>query len=81
MCLTLCDLWTVAQSGFSVHGISQARILEWWPLPSSRALPHQGIEPRSPALQILYHLSHQGNSDVSSAEIFAVDPFSPWHHE
>ena len=29
-------LWTVASSGSSVHGILQARILEWVALPSSR---------------------------------------------
>ena len=34
----------------SVHGISQARILEWFPFPSSRDLPDPGIEPRAPAL-------------------------------
>ena len=57
---------------------------EYWsglPLPSLRALPHPGTEPRSPALQILYRLSHQRNSDVSGAEIFASDPFPPWHPE
>ena len=37
-------------SGFSVHGILQARRLEWLPLPSPGDLPHPGIEPGSPAL-------------------------------
>ena len=32
LCLTLCDPWTVA----SVHGILQARILEWVTIPISR---------------------------------------------
>ena len=32
-------------------GILQARILEWVAMPSSRALPNPGIEPRSPALR------------------------------
>ena len=32
------------------HGISQARTLEWLPLPSPRDLPDPGIEPLSPAL-------------------------------
>ena len=35
----------------SVHGILQARILEWVPIPSSGDLPNPGIEPESPALQ------------------------------
>ena len=39
--------------GFSVHGILQARILEWVVMPSSGDLPDPGIElefPPSPAL-------------------------------
>ena len=35
----------------SVHGILQARIPEWVPIPSSGDLPNPGIEPGSPALQ------------------------------
>ena len=38
-------------SGSSVHGILQARILEWVAIPFPGDLPNQGIEPRSPALQ------------------------------
>ena len=34
----------------SVHGISQARILEWVPISSSRDLPELGIKPMFPAL-------------------------------
>ena len=37
--------------GFSVHGILQARVLEWVPFPSPGHLPDPGMEPRSPALQ------------------------------
>jgi len=37
--------------GSSVHGILQARILEWVAMPSSGDLPDLGIEPTSPALQ------------------------------
>ena len=35
----------------SVHGILQARILEWVPLPSPGDLSNPGIKPRPPALQ------------------------------
>ena len=42
--------WTVVPPGSSVHGISQARILEWLPFPSPGDLPDPGIEPASPAL-------------------------------
>ena len=37
--------------GSSVHGILQARILEWVPIPFSGYLPDPGMEPGSPALQ------------------------------
>ena len=53
--------------GSSVHGISQARILEWVAISSSRDLPDQGIEP---CLLCLLHwqgcslpLSHQGSPE------------------
>ena len=53
-----CDFVTLQSSsmdyspqGPSVHGILQARILEWVPFPSPGDLPDPGIEPRSPALQ------------------------------
>ena len=45
-CLTLCDTM-----GYSVHGILQARVLEWVALPFSRDLPNPGVEPKSPTLQ------------------------------
>ena len=49
-CLTLCDPRDYSLPGFSVHGILQARILEWVAFSSSRDLPDPGIEPVSPAL-------------------------------
>ena len=38
-------------AGSSVHGILQARVLEWLAFPSLGNLPDPGIEPGSPALQ------------------------------
>ena len=35
-CLTLCDPMDCTPPGSSVHGISQARTLEWTAMPSSR---------------------------------------------
>ena len=35
---------------YTVHGILQARILEWVAFPFSRDLPNPGIKPRSPTL-------------------------------
>ena len=42
------DPMDCSQPGFSVHGISQARILEWVASSSSGDLPDPGIEPGSP---------------------------------
>ena len=50
-CPTLCDPMDYSLSDSSVHGIFQARVLEWAPFPSPRELADPGIEPRSPALQ------------------------------
>ena len=47
-CPTLCDLMDCSPPGLSVHGILQARILEWVAMLSSRGnLPNSGIEPTS----------------------------------
>ena len=46
-CPTVCD-----PMDYTVHGILQARILEWEPFPSPGDLPNPGIEPRSPTLQV-----------------------------
>ena len=53
-CSTLCDPIDCSPQGSSVHGILQARRLEWVAIPFSRGsfLPRDpGIKPRSPALQ------------------------------
>ena len=54
-CPTLCDPMGSSPRGSSVHGILQARTLEWVAMPSSRRFPDPGTEPRSlrsPALAI-----------------------------
>ena len=46
-CPTLCDPVDCSPLGSSVHGILQARILEWVALPSSKGIfPTQGSNPR-----------------------------------
>ena len=51
-CLTLATPWTVCNPpGSFVHGISQARILEWIVIPSPGDLPNPGVKLKSPALQ------------------------------
>ena len=46
-CLTLCDPIDCSHPGSFVHGILQARILELFPMPSSRNLLDSGTEPIS----------------------------------
>ena len=58
-CPTPCDLIDF----ITVHGILQARILEWVAFPFSMDLPNPGIEPRSPALQV-DQLSSKGSPPI-----------------
>ena len=46
-----CNSMDCSPPGFSVHGIPQARILDWVSISFSRGLPDPGIKPTSPALQ------------------------------
>ena len=46
-CVTLCSPVDCSLPVSSVHGILQARILEWVAMPSFRGLPDPGIEPAS----------------------------------
>ena len=48
---TLCNPMDYSLPGSSVHGILQARILEWVAISFSGDLTDPGIEPESPALQ------------------------------
>ena len=50
-CPTLCDPVGCSLPGSSVHGILQARILEWVAIPSPGDLPNPGIKPGSPTLK------------------------------
>ena len=62
-CLTLVTPGTVARQAFSVHGILQARILEWVAVSSSRgsSLPDPGIvlgrKPVKPKVPQIHHSS------------------------
>ena len=51
LCSTLCDHLGCSPPSSSVHGILQARILEWVASPFSRGSSDLRMEPRSLALQ------------------------------
>ena len=60
LCPTLCDLMDCSPPSYSVHGISQARILEWVVMPFSRGsswLTDQTHVPYVSCIgrQVLYH--------------------------
>ena len=63
LCLALCDPMDCSPPGSSVHGILQARILEWVAISSSRgsSWPRDHTWGSWIGRQILYHLSHQGS--------------------
>ena len=56
-CPTLCSPMDCSPSDSPVHGVLQARMLEWVAMPASRGLPNPGIEPASltsPALASVF---------------------------
>ena len=61
-CPTLSDPMDCSLPGSSVHGIFQARVMQWVAISFSRGiLPTQGTNPGLPhCRQRLYHLIHQG---------------------
>ena len=68
-CLTLCNPMDHSRPGSSVHGILQARILEWVAMPSSRG----SSRPRDRTCiscisclsrQVLYHQCHLGSPSL-----------------
>ena len=77
-CLTLCHPMDCSLPGSSVHGILQARILEWVAMPSSGDLPNPEIKPMtSPASSAMQAnslpLSHPGSpSHFSQAWLFVT---------
>ena len=63
LCPILCNPVDCSLPGSSVHGILQARVLEWVVIPFSRGSSDPGIKSESPALQAnSLPLSHQANS-------------------
>ena len=68
----LCDPVVCSPPGSSVHGILQARILEWVAMPPPGDLPNPGIKPVSLTStcigrKVLYHKSHLGSPPKHAA--------------
>ena len=51
LCPSFCNPVDCSPPGSSIHGILQARILEWVAISFSRESSQPGIEPTSPAMQ------------------------------
>ena len=63
-CPTVCNPMDCSLPGSSVHGIFQARVLEWAAISSPGDLPDQELNLGLPhCRQMLYHLSHQGSPE------------------
>ena len=51
LCLTLCDAMDYSLPSFSVHGVFQARILEWVAISFSRGLQADALPSEPPSLK------------------------------
>ena len=60
LCPTLCN-----PMDYTVHGILQARILQWVAFPSPGDLPNPGIEPGSPHIAGGFFLTQESNTEWS----------------
>ena len=73
LCLALRDPMDCSPPGFSIHGISQARTLDWLAIPSPKDLPDLGIKPASPVSPTLQAdslpLSHLGQNSILPTHI------------
>ena len=65
LCLTLCDPVDCNLPGFSIHGVFQARVLEWVAISCLQGIfSTQESNPSLPhCRQMLYYLSHQGSQE------------------
>ena len=63
LCPTVCDPTDCSPPGSSVHGILQARTLEWAAIPFSRgsSQPMDRTQVSCTTGKILYYLNHQGS--------------------
>ena len=81
-CPTLCDPMDYSPPDSSVHGILQARTLEWVAIPSSRETSCPGDRTQVSCIscigrQILYHSRHPGSPASCLPRLFLLQPL-PW---
>ena len=75
LCPPVCDPMDCGLPGSSVHGISQARILEWVVISSSKDLPNPGTEPASPVFAGGFFTTMPPETSISStSDDHALDP-------
>ena len=80
-CLTLCDLMDCSLPGSSVHGILQARRLEWVAVSYSRGscLPRDRTQVSQVSFAgrwVLYHQCHLGSGTITSINVHTGWEFS-----
>ena len=63
---------------YTVHGILQARILEWVAIPSPEGLSDPGIEPESPTSQADTLPSEPPERTIKRAEHCRIGAFELW---
>ena len=72
-CLTLCDPMDCSLSGSSIHGIFQARVLEWIAISFSWIFPTQESNPDLPhCRQTLYCLSRHYSVEAAICKLINV---------
>ena len=78
-CFTLCNPVDYSPSVSSVHGVLQARILEWVAMPSSRGFPWSGVwtqvsDVSCVGRQVLYYQRHLENPRSWVVNLFMYTP-------
>ena len=75
-CPTLCDPLDSSPPGSSVHGILQARILEWVTVPFSRgsSWPNSQTHLSLTGRRVLHHCSWDGKESACNAEDLSLIP-------
>ena len=81
LCPTLCDPIDCSPPGSSVHGISQARILEWVVIPSSKgsSQPRDRTHYYHTGRQILYHWATRETLRVTVLHLKGIPSLHAMH--